>query len=247
MKNLFTAFIALLMPFLASAQLSVSGKVTDSLTGSALPGATVLISPTNRVVADYRGNYQINSTKGPCTLYIMYIGYRIKVKNVVLHSDTVINIQLDKSIILTEEVTISGTRASKNSPIAFTNLGKKDIQKNNLGQDLPFLLNQTPSVVTTSDAGAGIGYTGIHIRGSDGTRINVTINGIPYNDSEEQATFFVDVPDFASSVDNIQIQRGVGTSTNGAGAFGASINIQTTRRIDTAYVELNNSVGHTVR
>ena len=98
-------------------------------------------------------------------------------------------------------------------------------------------------MVTTSDAGTGIGYTGIHIRGSDGTRINVTINGIPYNDSEEQATFFVDVPDFASSVDNIQIQRGVGTSTNGAGAFGASINIQTTRRIDTSYVELNNTVG----
>src|SRR6185312_13200432 len=86
-------------------------------------------------------------------------------------------------------------------------------------------------------------YTGIHIRGSDGTRINVTTNGIPYNDSEEQGTFFVDIPDFGSSVDNIQVQRGVGTSTNGAGAFGASINIQTTKRIDTSYLELNNTVG----
>jgi iron complex outermembrane receptor protein len=243
LKNLFAASIALLMPFLASAQLSVSGKITDEQTGAALPGASIVISPTNRVVADNNGNYQISSSKGPCTLYVMYIGYRLTTKSVILHSDTVINFQLGKGIILTDEVTISGTRASKNSPIAFTNLGKKDIQKNNLGQDLPFLLNQTPSVVTTSDAGAGIGYTGIHIRGSDGTRINVTLNGIPYNDSEEQGVFFVDLPDFASSVDNIQVQRGVGTSTNGAGAFGASINIQTTRRIDTAYVELNNSVG----
>ena len=122
-------------------------------------------------------------------------------------------------------------------------MSKKDIPKNNIGQDLPFLLEQTPSLVTQSDAGAGVGYTYIHIRGSDATRINVTLNGIPYNDSEEQATYFVDLPDFASSLDNIQIQRGVGTSTNGAGAFGASINIQTTTRIDTAYTELNNSVG----
>jgi len=144
---------------------------------------------------------------------------------------------------MTDEVTVNGTRASDNSPIAFTNMSKKDIQKNNLGQDLPYLLDQTPSVVTTSDGGTGIGYTYMHIRGSDGTRINVTINGIPYNDSEEQATFFVDIPDFASSVDNIQVQRGVGTSTNGAGAFGASINIQTTKRNDTGYMELANSVG----
>ena len=243
MKNLFAAFIALLMPFLASAQLSVSGKVTDAKTGAALPGASITININNRVVAGDQGNYKVSGPAGVCTLQVTYIGYQAEVRNIVLHSDTVINFQLGKGVTLTDEVTISGTRASKNAPIAFTNLGKKDIQKNNLGQDLPFLLNQTPSVVTTSDAGAGIGYTGIHIRGSDGTRINVAINGIPYNDSEEQATFFVDVPDFASSVDNIQIQRGVGTSTNGAGAFGASINIQTTRRIDTAYVELNNTVG----
>src|ERR1019366_9955946 len=121
----------------------------------------------------------------------------------------------------------------------FTNLSKADIAKNNLGQDLPFLLDQTPSLVTQSDAGAGVGYTYIHIRGSDGTRINVTINGIPYNDSEEQATFFVDVPDFASSVDNIQVQRGVGTSTNGAGAFGGSVNIQSTKLNPDPYGEVN--------
>ena len=112
-------------------------------------------------------------------------------------------------------------RAGENSPFAKTNLTKKEIEKVNLGQDLPFLLNQTPSVVVNSDAGNGVGYTGIRIRGTDATRINVTLNGIPYNDAESQGTFFVDLPDFASSVGSIQVQRGVGTSSNGAGAFGA--------------------------
>jgi len=239
------ALTALLLPVLAAAQLSVSGKITDQQTGEALPGATIsLQNQVTNTIADVKGRYRIsNLTTGAYTLQVSYIGYQTVTKNIVLSADTTINASLINSAILTEEVTVSGTRAAKNSPTTFTNLSKKDIAKNNLGQDLPFLLDQTPSLVTNSDAGTGIGYTGIHIRGSDGTRINVTINGIPYNDSEEQASFFVDVPDFASSIDNIQIQRGVGTSTNGAGAFGASINIQTTTRNDTAYAELNNAAG----
>jgi len=244
LKNLFTAFFALLLPFLAAAQLSVSGKVTDAQTGAVLPGATISINQNISVSSDAQGYYHIGGLKsGACSIRVTYIGYQAITQSIILKADTTINFQLTPGSIMTDEVTVSGTRASENSPIAFTNLSKKDIQKNNLGQDLPYLLDQTPSVVTTSDAGTGIGYTYMHIRGSDGTRINVTINGIPYNDSEEQATFFVDIPDFASSVDNIQIQRGVGTSTNGAGAFGASINIQTTKRNDTGYVELANSVG----
>jgi iron complex outermembrane recepter protein len=129
------------------------------------------------------------------------------------------------------------------APFAKTNLDKKEIGKQNLGQDLPFLLNQTPSVVVNSDAGNGVGYTGIRIRGTDATRINVTLNGIPYNDAESQGTYFVDLPDFASSVNRIQIQRGVGTSTNGAGAFGATINFSTNEVIKKAYAEINNSYG----
>jgi iron complex outermembrane receptor protein len=238
------ALCALLLPVLAAAQLSVSGKITDRQTGAALPGATITIAPGVNTVSDADGNYRLgNIAAGNYTLTVTYIGYQTAEKRMALASNSVVNFELSSSITLTEEVTVSATRAAKNSPTAYTNLNRKQIQENNLGQDLPFLLNQTPSVVTTSDAGAGIGYTGIHIRGSDATRINVTINGIPYNDSEEQGVFFVDLPDFASSVDNIQIQRGVGTSTNGAGAFGASINIQTTTRHDTAYTELNNSVG----
>jgi iron complex outermembrane receptor protein len=243
LKNFVLAVSALLLPFLASAQFSISGKVTDLQTGAALPGATVSINQ-NKVVTNANGGYHIGGLNtGTCSIRVTYIGYQTISQNIALKADTVINFQLSAGNIITDEVTVNGTRAQKNAPLAFTDLTRKDIQKNNLGQDLPYLLDQTPSVVTTSDAGTGIGYTYIHIRGSDATRINVTINGIPYNDSEEQGVFFVDIPDIASSVENVQIQRGVGTSTNGAGAFGATINIQTTTRRDTAYAEFNNSIG----
>ena len=119
---------------------------------------------------------------------------------------------------------VLATRVAENSPFAKTNLTKASIEQQNIGQDIPFLLQNTPSVIVHSDAGMGIGYTGIRIRGTDATRINVTLNGIPYNDAESMATYFVDLPDFGSSINSVQIQRGVGSSTNGAGAFGATIN-----------------------
>lgn len=147
------------------------------------------------------------------------------------------------SFLLLEPVELRAIRAGENSPFTKTNLSKKEIEKVNLGQDLPFILNQTPSVVVNSDAGNGVGYTGIRIRGTDASRINVTLNGIPFNDAESQGTFFVDLPDFSSSVSSIQIQRGVGTSSNGAGAFGASINISTNEVNTKAYAEFNNSYG----
>lgn len=142
-----------------------------------------------------------------------------------------------------QPVEVLSVRAGDKAPFAKTNLTKKDIEKNNLGQDLPFLLNQTPSVIVNSDAGNGVGYTGIRIRGSDASRINVTLNGIPYNDAESQGTFFVDLPDFSSSVNSIQVQRGVGTSSNGAGAFGASINLSTNTINKELYVAANNAYG----
>jgi iron complex outermembrane receptor protein len=236
--------MALLLPVLASAQLSISGKVTNQ-SGEALPGATItLTNPTTTVVANAAGKYGFTNLKpGNYTLNASFIGYQTISKNIVLAASQVINLTLNNGTFAAEEVTISATRAVKNSPTAFTNLSKNDLAKNNFGQDLPYLLSLTPSVVTTSDAGAGIGYTGIRIRGSDNTRVNVTINGIPLNDAESQGSYFIDLPDLASSVDNIQVQRGVGTSTNGAGAFGGSINIQTTARRDTAYAEINTSAG----
>lgn len=141
------------------------------------------------------------------------------------------------------EVVVSSTRANQKMGMAFTNVYQKELKKQNLGQDMPFLLNQLPSVVVSSDAGAGVGYTGIRIRGTDPTRINVTLNGVPYNDSESQGTYWVNMPDFASSAQSIQVQRGVGTSTNGAGAFGASININTLSYQQEAYGETNFTVG----
>ena len=145
--------------------------------------------------------------------------------------------------IYLQPVEVNAVRAGEKAPFAKTNLNKKDIEKSNLGQDLPILLNQTPSAVVNSDAGAGVGYTGIRIRGTDGSRINVTLNGIPYNDAESQGSYFVDLPDFLSSVNSIQVQRGVGTSSNGAGAFGASINLSTNEVNRKHYAELSNSYG----
>lgn len=145
--------------------------------------------------------------------------------------------------LMLENIEITSIRASDKAPFTKTNLDKEQLAKVNLGQDLPFVLNQTPSVVVNSDAGNGVGYTGIHIRGTDASRINVTLNGIPYNDAESQGTFFVDMPDITSSVNSIQIQRGVGTSTNGAGAFGATINLSTNEVNKEKYLELSNSYG----
>jgi iron complex outermembrane recepter protein len=145
--------------------------------------------------------------------------------------------------LMLENIEVTSIRATDKAPFTKTNISKAEIEKNNLGQDLPFILNQLPSVVVNSDAGNGIGYTGTSIRGSDASRVNVTLNGIPYNDAESQGTFFVDLPDISSSLSSIQVQRGVGTSSNGAGAFGATINLSTNEVNKEKYVELNNTYG----
>jgi iron complex outermembrane receptor protein len=159
---------------------------------------------------------------------------------VVSFTQTTDSISIKKTL---DEVNINAIRAGSKTPIAYTNLSKAEIERSNLGQDLPFLISLTPSIVTTSDAGAGIGYSGFRIRGTDPSRINVTINGVPLNDSESQGIWWVNIPDFASSLENIQIQRGVGTSTNGAAAFGGSINLKTISLNKDAYSKTNNSIG----
>ncbi len=157
------------------------------------------------------------------------------------------NDQLNDSIeskkVILDEVFVSAIRVNKESPLTFSSLNKDDISPRNLGQDIPILMNFLPSVVTTSDAGAGIGYTSIRVRGSDATRVNVTINGIPYNDAESHGTFWVNMPDFASSTESLQLQRGVGTSTNGAGAFGASLNLLTDATSEDAFAQISSSIG----
>ena len=152
-----------------------------------------------------------------------------------------------------DEVLVKAVRVDAKSPITHSNVTKAELAKRNLGQDIPMLLNFLPSVVTTSDAGAGVGYTGIRVRGVSAQSTNITINGIPYNDAESLGTFWVNLGDFASSVESLQLQRGVGTSTNGAGAFGASINVLTDAVSKTSSGEISNSFGsfntrkHTVK
>jgi iron complex outermembrane receptor protein len=238
--------IALLCPAFLHAQNSqLSGKITDALSKEAMIGATVILTDLNlKTQTDVNGNFSFNQLKnGNYHLQISYIGFKPLEKNISVKGETKVDFNLEKSLLLADEVIVSATRASANSATTFKNISKEEIEKNNFGQDLPYLLNQTPSMVISSDAGAGIGYTSMRIRGSDASRVNVTINGIPYNDAESQGSFFVNLPDFASSVDNMQLQRGVGTSTNGAGAFGASLNIQTSTLSDSAYAEINNSAG----
>ena len=138
---------------------------------------------------------------------------------------------------------VKSVRVGENSPFAKSNISKAEIAKVNFGQDLPYLVQNTPSVVVNSDAGTGVGYTGIRIRGTDATRINVTLNGIPYNDAESMGTYFVDLPDFSSSVNSIQIQRGVGSSTNGASAFGATMNLATNNYSPKSYLSYNTTLG----
>ncbi|KKL22570.1 hypothetical protein LCGC14_2434130, partial [marine sediment metagenome] len=150
---------------------------------------------------------------------------------------------LEGTKVVLDEVFVQAVRVTKASPVTFSNLEKDEIAPRNLGQDIPVLLNFLPAVVTTSNAGAGIGYTGIRVRGSDATRVNVTINGIPYNDSESHGTFWVNMPDFASSTESLQLQRGVGTSTNGAGAFGASLNLLTDAISEEPFAQISSSIG----
>ncbi|TXJ29326.1 MAG: TonB-dependent receptor [Chitinophagaceae bacterium] len=140
-------------------------------------------------------------------------------------------------------VEVRAIRAGEKAPFTKSNLNKKEIGKLNLGQDIPFILNQTPSVVVNSDAGTGVGYTAMRIRGSDATRTNITLNGIPFNDAESMGAFFVNLPDFTSSVNSIQVQRGVGTSSNGASAFGATVSLSTNELNRISYGEINNSYG----
>ena len=246
MRNVTTCLLTLLTSFLfissSFAQTTLSGRVSDGEDGKPLPGATVKASEIRGVTTDKNGNFTLrNISENIAVLEVSYIGYQ-SVKIPVSNTGSM-DIRLNKSTYQADEVIINATRVNDKAGMAYTNVNAEAIDKQNLGQDLPVLLNFTPSLVSTSDAGGGVGYTGIRIRGSDATRINVTVNGIPYNDAESQGVFWVNMPDFASSVSSIQIQRGVGTSTNGAGSFGATVNISTNAFRQEAYAELNNSYG----
>jgi len=242
MKKLFLGICYTLLMQITIAQ-TISGRITDSGNGSPLASATVELIGVNTVLSNEKGEFAFGKIKaGSYTLRVSSIGYKT-FEQLVSTNKQPIQVALQQWNLFMQPVEVKGIRASDRAPFTKTNISKKEMEKVNLGQDIPFLLNQTPSVVVNSDAGNGIGYTGIRIRGTDATRINMTINGIPYNDAESQGLFFVNLPDFASSVSSIQVQRGVGTSSNGAGAFGATINFSTNEVNTAAYAELNNSYG----
>ena len=249
-----TIFLFLFVSVLTNAQkVTVSGKIVDK-NQKILTGATVLVKETNQgISSDFDGNFSFKLNKGTFTLKVSFIGFKTIEKSIFLDEDKVLTIVLKEDDNVLDEVLVSAVRATSSIPVTYSNLSKKELAKRNLGQDIPILLNYLPSVISSSDAGAGIGYTYLNVRGSNSERINVTINGIPYNDPESHGTFWVNLGDFASSTENLQLQRGVGTSTNGSGAFGASLNILTDAVSENAGGEISNSFGsygtrkHTVK
>jgi len=244
MKSILTA-IFLFAAFSSIGQIIVTGTVRDKISGKPLPGATVIPAGSfAAAVTDNDGIFRFEKLTGRVHVFqVRYLGYKELLQEVRINSDTMLLFDLEQSPVLTDEIVISATRADTRSAMAFTELNKSEIQKQNTGRDLPYLLENVPSLVATSDAGTGIGYTGVRIRGSDASRINVTINGIPINDSESQLLYWVNMPDLSSSIENIQVQRGVGTSTNGASAFGGSINIKTSSPSDKPFLNTSISAG----
>lgn len=243
MKFGYLLMALLLLQLNAAAQHSISGKIIEKESRLPVPNAYVSISNESGITDAY-GNFAFRGLRaGEHFLTVSSVGYKTVKLSVNPLTSSVLELELEKIHLMLQPIEIKAVRAGERNPFTKSNLSKREIEKLNSGRDLPFILNELPSVVVNSDAGNGVGYTSMRIRGTDATRINVTINGIPYNDAESQGSFFVNMPDFASSVNNIQVQRGVGTSSNGAGAFGATINMSTNEFIEDAYAEVNNSYG----
>lgn len=241
------AVLALLIPGWLFAQQLITIDISDNR-GQKLAGASLTLSTPKgeklHTVTDAAGTGAFRTnTNGKAQLKVSFTGFVDLDTSLFINGNTRFSCSLNPVAAILQAVEVRGIRAGQNAPFTKTDLDQAFIEKNNLGQDIPFLLNQTPNVVANSDAGTGVGYTGIRIRGTDASRINMTINGIPYNDPESQGLFFVNLPDLLSSVSSIQVQRGVGTSSNGAGAFGATMNFSTFTYQPAAYAELNNTVG----
>jgi len=232
----------LLINLTANAQHNFKGRVLDK-NGLKIKGANIKENDNKITYTDNNGDFYIFSKKKIINIEITHVGYLKKFDTINISETKKKIFIIEDGILLKDQIKVLSTRAKDDSPYAYENLTLYELNKNNTGKDIPYLLDFTPSVTITSDAGGGIGYTGIRIRGSDANRINVTINGIPYNDAESHGVFWVDLPDIASSTNTIQIQRGVGSSTNGGGAFGGTISIKTGTPSEKAYVDYGTSMG----
>lgn len=240
-------FLFMLFSGAVAAQCKLSGQVTDSQ-GAPLNGASIrIVELATGTVSDAQGRYVYDQLPaGQYTLQTTYLGYETAVSSLLVPTrggQCTLDVQLTEKVFTTDELTVTAVRVNERTPMSFVTLKRADLQPRNLGQDAPFLMQWTPSAVVTSDAGTGIGYTGIWIRGADPTRTNITINGIPLNDAESQAVFWVNLPDFLSSAEEVQIQRGVGASTNGPGAFGATVNINTQKVYEQPYTSMDATAG----
>lgn len=244
MRKAIFFIVLFVIAFKASGQYNVTGKIVNQ-DGTALIGATIVFENSFKgVISGQGGKFQLNNIPfGEHKLIFSYIGYNSVEKIINLSANKNIEIILEKAPYGLEEVMVKASRAGLKDPVAVDMIDKEEIEQKNLGQDIPLLLSMSPSLVSSSDAGNGIGYSGFRIRGTDANRINITIDGIPLNDAESHGVWWVNMPDFASSLDNIQIQRGVGTSTNGSSAFGASVNLKTGGLSLKPYAETNSGLG----
>lgn len=226
------------------AQLNFTGTVKNQ-NGEPLIGANVVLKESFKGISTGSdGSFKLTRLSPDIyTVIISYLGYNTLEETIDFSKKQHIDFILTPNSILSDEIIVKATRVSENDPVSFSSINNNEIKENNLGQDVSYLISRTPSIVQTSDAGTGIGYTYFRIRGTDMNRINITVNGIPLNDSESHGVWWVNMPDFISSVDNIQIQRGVGTSTNGAAAFGATLNLQTKTFNKDPYAEINSFAG----
>ncbi len=238
--------LALAFFFYASAVYGyvISGTVTDDNNEPLIGANVVLRKSPYGTTTDVQGEFILEDVhEGDYELVVSYVGYETYRKELEVKGNINLEVKLKQATVRGEEIIVRSTRAKENTPVTYSMILKDEIRHKNLGQDITYLLSMEPSVVSTSDAGAGIGHTALRIRGSDIQRINVTLNGIPLNDPESHGVFWVNIPDFSSSVQSIQVQRGVGTSTNGAGAFGATISVETDRLNDQPFAEFNGSAG----
>lgn len=238
--------LPVLLPLLLTAQINIKGRVIDANTAVPLPGAHVSINNNLKVaITKPDGLFEIKDIKeGDYKIRVTYMGYADWISDLNLTDSRTMLISMEEiALNIDEEVIIQSSRAGDKTPVTSTTLQGNVIDRLNQGRDMPFLLEHLPATVSTSDAGTGIGYTSFRIRGTDMNRINITVNGIPLNDAESHSVFWVNMPDFTSSVSSLQVQRGVGSSTNGAAAFGASVNLKTEAPSTAPYGEINNSFG----
>ncbi len=244
MRILLSVFFVVVFQLIGFSQFTVKGVVTNE-NGEKIDFASVFIKETSYATSSIQdGSYRITDVEpGEYVVKASFIGYESVEKRIIVTDTTLVDFVLGGDIFQLSEIQIESTRAATEDPIPYSTIEAEEIQSRNIAQDVPYMLRWMPSVTVTSDAGAGIGYTGIRVRGSEASRTNVTINGVPLNDSESQAVFWVNMPDFLANVQDIQVQRGVGVSTNGTSAFGATVHLNTQNLRQNSFAILSGGIG----